>query len=115
VTKYRHPVIKGEIKKRLNEIINYIFSEKWGCNILSVGGEEDHIHILFEAPPQIQLSVLANNFKTVSSRHLRKEFVQELAPFYWKPYFWSNSYFVCTVSERSTAIVSAYIENQTIG
>jgi REP element-mobilizing transposase RayT len=36
--------------------------------------EADHCHILFEAKPQIQLSKLINNFKTVSSRLIRKRF-----------------------------------------
>ena len=37
----------------LVEISNNIFKEKWDCEILQINGEEDHLHILFEAPPQI--------------------------------------------------------------
>ena len=72
----------------------------------------DHIHILFEAPPQIQLSKLVNNYKTVTSRILRKEFSEELSRYYWKPYFWSDSYFLCTVSDRSHAVIERYIADQ---
>ena len=32
--------------------------------------------------------------------------------YYWKPYFWSDSYFVTTVSENSLAVVQDYIRNQ---
>ena len=67
---------------------------------------------MFETKPQIQLSKLINNFKTVTSRRIRKEFADELKPFYWKPYFWSDSYFVRTVSDRSREIVEKYIINQ---
>lgn len=112
VTKYRHPVLAGCIRQRLLEITKYIFEEKWNCSLMSVNTDKDHAHILFEAPPQVQLSTLVNNFKTVSSRLLRKEFAAELAPYYWKPYFWSQSYFICTVSERSEAVVRQYIEAQ---
>nr|WP_309137439.1 hypothetical protein [Bacillus sp. NP247] len=28
-----------------------------------------------------------NNFKTVTSSYIRKEFPDELKPFYWKPYY----------------------------
>jgi Transposase IS200 like len=31
-------------------------------------GEPDHVHLLFEATPVVQLSKLINNLKTVSSR-----------------------------------------------
>ena len=45
---------------------------------------------------------------------MRQEFKTELSPYYWKPYFWSRSYFVCTVSEKNTQYVKEYIENQNI-
>ena len=62
----------------------YIFEEKWGCNIISVKTQTDHIHILFEAPPQVCLANLINNFKTVSSRRIRKEYAEYLKQYYWK-------------------------------
>lgn len=74
--------------------------------------DEGHIHILFEAPPQVQLSKLANNYKTVTSRLIRKNFSEQLKPYYWKPYFWSDSYFVCSVSDRTESAVKSYIDSQ---
>lgn len=112
ITKYRHPVITGELKTRLLELSKFILEECWGCTISTISTDVDHIHILFEAPPQVQLSKLINNFKTVTSRRLRKEFSKELAPYYWKPYFWSDSYFICTVSDRTHAMVDRYIRDQ---
>lgn len=35
-----------------------------------------------------------------------------LKDYYWKPLFWSDSYFVATVSENSLDNVRAYIKNQ---
>lgn len=112
VTKYRHPVIAGRLKGRLLELSKFVIEECWGCRISTINTDMDHIHILFEAAPQVQLSKLVNNFKTVTSRRLRKEFVDELAPYYWKPYFWSDSYFICTVSDRTHAMVERYIHDQ---
>jgi putative transposase len=112
VTKYRHPVIVGELQKRLIEIAHSIIENDWGCTISAINTDKDHIHILFEAKPQVQLSKLANNYKTVSSRLIRKEFADSLKPYYWKPYFWSDSYFVCTVSDRTHNMVEMYIHNQ---
>ena len=74
VTKYRHPVLVGALKDRLLEITENLITEKWKCNIIAANTGKDHIHILFEATPQTQLSTLVNNYKTVTSRLLRKEF-----------------------------------------
>ena len=111
VTKYRHPVIVGDLKTRLIEISNELF-KTWKCSIIKINTDKDHIHILFEAPPQVQLSKLINNYKTVTARLIRKEFSEFLAPYYWKPYFWNRSYFVCTESDRTEKMVSDYIESQ---
>ena len=112
VTRYRHPVLVGEVSGRLLEISRRIFEDDWGCSISSIETSADHVHILFDAPPQVQLSKLVNNYKTVTSRLLRKEFASFLLPYYWKPYFWSLSYFVATVSERSHKAVKHYIQTQ---
>ena len=112
VTKYRHPVLTGRIRDRLIEITHSVMEKDWGCVISSVNTDKDHIHILFEAKPQTQLSKLVNNYKTVSSRLIRKEFSEELKPYYWKPLFWSDSYFICTVSDRTHDMVDHYIRSQ---
>lgn len=112
VTKYRHPVIVGKIKDRLLELSKFIIEDCWKCSIFTINTDKDHIHILFEAAPQVQLSKLVNNFKTVTSRHIRKEFANELSPYYGKSYFWSDSYFICTVSDRTHAMVDRYIRDQ---
>ena len=113
VTKSRHPVFKNEeLNSSILNIVYYIFEEKWGCNIISVKTQTDHIHILFEAPPQVCLANLINNFKTVSSRRIRKEYAEYLKQYYWKPYFWNRSYYIGAVSDTTEAVVKQYIENQ---
>lgn len=112
VTKYRNKVITSNILQEIKEISENIFNTKWNCEILEFNGEEDHIHILFEAPPQIQLSKLINNFKTVSSRLIRKKYKEHVDKFYWKPYFWSSSYLLLSVGGATTDIIKEYIENQ---
>ena len=49
---------------------------------------------------------------TVTSRLIRKNFSEQLKQYYWKPYFWSDSYFVCSVSDRTESAVKSYIDSQ---
>lgn len=114
VTKYRHKVINNELKDRLIEISYSIIENDWESKIISINTEEDHIHILFESSPQTQLSKLINNYKTVTSRLIRKEFSKQLEQYYWKPYFWSDTYFISSVSDANEAMIKTYIDKQGI-
>ena len=112
VTKYRHPVIDGDVKDRLISLSHEIIEEHWKGEILEINTDHDHIHILFEISPQTQLSKVINNYKTVTSRLIRKEFSEELRPYYEKPYFWSDTYFISSVSDTSRKTIEQYIQAQ---
>ena len=112
VTKYRHPVIDGNIKDRLISLSHEIIEGHWKGEILEINTDHDHIHIQFEISPQTQLSKLINNYKTVTSRLIRKEFSEELRPYYEKPYFWSDTYFISSVSDTSRKTIEQYIQAQ---
>lgn len=88
---------------------------KWDCKLIEFGGEANHIHILFEAIPSIDLSNLVNNLKTVSSRLMRKEYAEHLKKFYWseKPMFWGGSYALITVGTQAPLEkLIQYVQNQ---
>ncbi len=50
VTKYRHPVLTGEVKEFVYSYLKEKM-EAYGLNVMAMNGEPDHVHILFEAPP----------------------------------------------------------------
>lgn len=112
VTRYRHPVLVNEVKKDLIAITHELFENSWGCEIYAVNTDTDHVHVLFSAPPQTRLSDLINNYKTVTSRLLRKKHAGFLAQYYWKPVFWSRSYYIGAVSDTTEEVVKLYIETQ---
>jgi putative transposase len=54
-----------------------------------------------------------HNLKTVSSRYLRKEFVNEVEKVYWKDVFWANGYFIASCGGGVTVEqLKRYIEEQ---
>ena len=111
VTKYRHPVIKEDLSEELKKYV-YAYYKNNNIDIVEYNDDLDHIHILFEGKPNLNLSHFINGLKTNSSKHIRREYADTLEKYYWKPYFWSNSYFIGGVSERSADIVKEYIKNQ---
>ena len=111
VTKYRHPVLDDDISEFLLNYTKTYFKER-NIRLLEINTNKDHIHILFEGTPTICLSQLINAYKSASARHIRQAYGDKLNQYYWKPYFWSNSYFISTVSDVTETIVSEYIKNQ---
>ena len=47
----------------------------FGAELKECDGEADHVHMLIEYAPTVQLSVLVNSLKAVTSRRLRNEFL----------------------------------------
>lgn len=112
VTKYRHPVLTGEVKEAVYQKIQEVADSR-GFYLLEINGEPDHVHVLLEADAVTSPAELANVIKTQTSRYARKLYGETiLKKYYWKPYFWTDSYFICTVSEQSLTAVKQYIQNQ---
>jgi putative transposase len=111
VTKYRRKIINQSILKRLNEIFDST-CQKWGCELTEFNGEPDHVHLLISYPPDVAISKLVNNLKTVSSRLIRKEFAEYVNSIYSKPIFWTGAYFVASTGGATLEQIKAYVENQ---
>ncbi len=111
VTKYRHPVIDGDLETHLVEYTKGYFG-KQNLNIMEVNTCNDHIHILFEAPPQLNLASFINTFKTASAKVMRSSHEEFLKQYSSETSFWSLSYFVASVSEQSVRAVQEYIQTQ---
>ncbi len=111
VTKYRKPVITGDVREELEKYFTQYFKDR-DLEIQAMECMPDHVHILFDAKPNVNLSEFVNALKSASSRRMRKLFKKELERYYWKPYFWSLSYFIGSVSDRTAKTVKNYIQNQ---
>jgi putative transposase len=112
VIKYRRKAINNEILARLKEILASTLT-KWDSVLLYFNGESDHVHLIIDYKPDIALSKLIANLKTVSSRLIRKEF-PDLAAKYFdnKPYFWTGGYFVASCGGVTVEQLKKYVENQ---
>lgn len=110
--KYRRHVFKGPHIAALKTIFEKVCAD-FGAELSEVGGEHDHIHLLVNYPPSVELSKLVNSLKGVSSRLLRRQ-CSDIADRYWKNVLWSRSYFAASCGGAPIAIIKQYIEQQRI-
>lgn len=111
VTKYRHRVFTREHLDHLRDLMADVCAD-FGAHLAEFNGEHDHVHLLVEYPPTVQVSKLVNSLKGVSSRLMRRDF-PELARHYWRDQrLWSASYYAGSVGGAPIDVVRRYIENQ---
>jgi len=110
-TKYRRSVFTKAMLDRLNIILEELLL-KWDCKLVEFNGEDNHIHCLFQYHPDVELSKLVNNLKSVSSRKLRQEFTEQIEKYYYKDAFWNGSYFVASCGGVTISTLRKYIEDQ---
>ena len=110
VVKYRRKVIDDDISFRLKEIFEYI-SPRYNISLQEWNHDKDHIHILFKAQPNSELSKFINAYKSASSRLIKKEYPQ-IRKYLWKEYFWSRSFCLLTTGGVPIEVIKRYIESQ---
>ncbi|MFY9357613.1 MAG: IS200/IS605 family transposase [Defluviitoga tunisiensis] len=110
VTKYRSKVINDAISNRLKEIFEKIQSN-YNITLQEWNHDKDHVHILFKAHPNSELSKFINAYKSASSRLIKKEF-PEIMQKLWKGHFWSRSYCLLTTGGAPIEVIKKYIETQ---
>ena len=73
VTKYRYPVLKGELQKRCRELIIEICDAE-DIRILKGVVSKEHVHMHIEYPPSKAISDVVKKLKGRVSRKLQQEF-----------------------------------------
>ena len=108
--KYRRKVINDSISDRLKDILADI-APNYGVELIEWNHDIDHVHLLFKAKPNTEISKLLNAYKSASSRRIKNEF-PDIRKYLWKEYFWSKSYCLVTTGGAPLEVVKRYIENQ---
>ena len=110
ITKYRKKVL-GELNhEHFSECVTEV-CKSFDAELKECNGGADHIHMLIQYPPTVQLSKLVNNLKSVTSRRMRGDFI-DLRAAYSKPVLWSRSYFASSCGGAPLDIIKQYIQNQ---
>lgn len=110
ITKYRKCVFQKSHLEAMKKISQKV-CEDFDSQLVELEGERDHVHLLVNYPPTISVSKLVNSLKGVSSRLLRKQFL-DLSKYFIGKSLWSPSYFAGSCGGASLDVVKKYIENQ---
>ncbi|AMA72728.1 IS200/IS605 family transposase [Aneurinibacillus thermoaerophilus] len=110
VVKYRRKVIDDAISDYAKDMFVRL-GENYNISLVEWNHDIDHVHILFKAHPNTEMSKFINAYKSASSRLIKKHFPQVKRKL-WKEYFWSRSFCLLTTGGAPTEVIKKYIENQ---
>ena len=101
-TKYRHRTISKEFQPRMWAYAAGI-CKNLGIFVHSVGGMDDHIHLLIQIPPPLSLAKAVLAIKSNSSRWANEQ---------GNKFAWQQGYAAFSVSSSRIPAAVRYIQNQ---
>ncbi|MGR5989349.1 IS200/IS605 family transposase [Bacillus paranthracis] len=110
VVKYRRNVFDDDISDYAKDMFVRL-SENYNITVVEWNHDVDHVHILFKAHPNTEMTKFINAYKSASSRLIKRDFPQVKKKL-WKEMFWSRSFCLLTTGGSPIDVVKTYIENQ---
>lgn len=110
VVKYRRNVFDDDISLFARNIFEKI-APSYNMTLLEWNHDVDHVHIMFKAHPNTEISKFINAYKSASSRLIKKNY-PEVRKKLWKEYFWSQSFCLLTTGGAPIEVIKKYIETQ---
>ncbi|MFE8092325.1 IS200/IS605 family transposase [Bacillus toyonensis] len=109
VVKYRRDVF-DDMSDYAKDMFVRLF-ESYNMTLVEWNHDVDHVHILFQAHPNTEMTKFINAYKSASSRLIKRDFPQVKKKL-WKEMFWSRSFCLLTTGGSPIDVVKTYIENQ---
>ncbi|GGE84999.1 IS200/IS605 family transposase [Priestia taiwanensis] len=110
VVKYRRTVFDDDMSDYAKDMFVRL-SENYNITLVEWNHDVDHVHILFKANPNTEMTKFINAYKSASSRLIKRDFPQVKKKL-WKEMFWSRSFCLLTIGGSPIDVVKKYIENQ---
>jgi len=110
VTKYRKPILTGEVGIRLRVLIREVCRTN-EIEILQGAVSRDHVHVLLSCPPNLSPSKIMQYIKGKTSRKLIMEF-RHIQKQCWGRHLWARGYFVASSGNVTDEVIQEYIRLQ---
>jgi len=109
-TKYRKPVLLGEVGRTVRDLIREICRSE-DIEILRGQVRPDHVHLLLSVPPHLAPSRVMQAIKGKTSHHLLQDY-RKLRATFWGRHLWGRGYFVCSSGNVTDDVIAEYIKLQ---
>jgi putative transposase len=110
ITKYRYPVLVGDVGLRSRELLREI-ARSLEMTIFAGTINRDHVHLLISIPPNVSVSRAVQFVKGKSSYKLLREYAA-LRKRYWGQHLRGRGYWVASSGNVTDEVWQNYIEDQ---
>lgn len=111
--KYRRAIFSQEVDETVKNICLEI-SKRYEISFLEIGIDKNHVHFLIQSVPKYSATKIIRTIKSIIAKQVFEKH-PEVKEMLWGGEFWSDGYFVNTVSKfGSEATISKYVQNQGI-
>ena len=109
--KYRRAVFTPDVDEKLKEICALI-SLRYEIEFLEIGADADHVHFLVQSIPTYSPTKIVRTIKSITAKEIFGQ-MPEVKKQLWGGEFWSDGYFISSVSTHGTEeIIKEYVKNQ---
>ena len=109
--KYRRIIFSEAVDESLKDICLEI-SKRYEIRFLEIGVDKNHVHFLIQSIPRMSPSQIMRMVKSLTAREIFKKH-PEVKEKLWGGEFWTDRYFVNTVSKfGDEASISRYVRDQ---
>ena len=109
--KYRKVVIDEHVDQVIKETCDEI-SKRYPIHFLEICTDKDHVHFLIQTVPKYSPTQIVRIVKRITAREVFSK-CPEVKKKLWGGEFWSDGFYVATVSEYANeGVVANYVRNQ---
>ena len=109
--KYRKVVVDEEVDRVIQETCRGI-EVRYDIRFLEIGTDRDHVHFLIQSVPTMSPTEIIQIVKSITAKRVFKE-CPKVKKKLWGGEFWSDGFYVATVSEHGNEqVIANYVKNQ---
>ena len=109
--KYRRDLLTDEVATTLTNVCLDI-EDKYEIRFIEIGTDLNHVHYLIQSVPKMSPTQIVTTIKSLTARMIFK-INPEVKKQLWRGEFWSEGYWVVTVSQHSSeSAIRDYVSKQ---
>ena len=109
--KYRRVVIDEEVDRIIKETCIEI-SKRYPIYFLEIGSDKNHVHFLIQSVPTYSPTQIARTVKSITAKEVFSK-CPGVKKKLWGGEFWSDGFYVATVSEHGNEkVIANYVKKQ---